>query len=206
MKYLKVWTSFRKVIQTLQDDEKGRLFDMMLAYAETGEEPQEFEGNERFLWYAAKQDIDMTAERAEKLRENASKGGLAKSKNKQALANDSKSYQELANVSNDEQELAEKKGKEKKGNIKEKKSNQDINIVPLKRHFEPPTVSDVEAYCDERGSYLIDPQQFVDYYQARGWILTNGKKMVDWKAAVRLWEKNERERQRKSQQSYDLPY
>lgn len=121
MKYLKVWTSFREVIQRLTDSEKGRLFDMMLAYAETGEEPEKYIGNEAFLFPVAKQQIDLAAERAETLRQNGSKGGIAKSKNKQILANDSKSCQSLANDSNDEQKLAVKKRKEKKSNEKESK-------------------------------------------------------------------------------------
>ena len=112
MEYLKVWTSFRQVISPLSDAEKGRLFDAMLLYAETGEEPSEFAGNERFLWQAAKQDIDRTAERCNTLRANASKGGLAKSRNKQELANVSNDKQELANVS-----CKEKKSKEKKSNV-----------------------------------------------------------------------------------------
>ena len=36
MEYLKIWVSFREVTECLADDEKGRLFDAMLAYAETG--------------------------------------------------------------------------------------------------------------------------------------------------------------------------
>ena len=99
MDYLKVWTSFRQTISTLNDSEKGRLFDAMLMYAETGEEPAEFKGNERFLWIVAKQDIDRTAQKCEALKANASKGGIAKSRNQQALANDSKSCQILANDS-----------------------------------------------------------------------------------------------------------
>ena len=40
MEYLKIWVSFREVTECLADDEKGRLFDAMLAYAETAEPPQ----------------------------------------------------------------------------------------------------------------------------------------------------------------------
>ena len=119
VKYLKVWTSFREIIQPLKDDEKGRLFDMMLLYAETGEMPTEFVGNESFLFPVAKQQIDLAEERCEKLRQNASKGGLAKSKNKQELANDSKSYQELAEDSKSYQELAVKKSNVIESNVKE---------------------------------------------------------------------------------------
>lgn len=86
------------------------------------------------------------------------------------------------------------KGNNEKGN----------NIRPLKR-FVPPTVTDVESYCDERGVYLIDPGQFVDYYEARGWMLNKNRKMVDWKAAVRTWEKNERDRQRE-RTANDIPF
>ena len=39
MDYLKVWTSFRELMEPLSDAEKGRLFEAMLAYAENGEEP-----------------------------------------------------------------------------------------------------------------------------------------------------------------------
>ena len=62
---------------------------------------------------------------------------------------------------------------------------------PRKRlsKFEPPEVSEVQEYCREKG-YNIDVNQFVDYYSAQGWYLSNGRKMVDWKAAVRRWASN----------------
>lgn len=181
MKYLKVWTSFREVLKTLKDDEIGRLFVMMLGYAETGEEPTSFTGNEAFLFPVAKQMIDLAAERAETLRQNGSKGGIAKSKNKQALANDSKSYQELANDSKDEQNIAEKKRNEKKGN--EKKTPSEY------RRFTPPTVEEVAAYCKERGN-SVNADRFCAFYASKGWKVGN-QPMKDWKAAVITWEKRD---------------
>ena len=56
--------------------------------------------------------------------------------------------------------------------------------------FTPPTPAEVAAYCKERGNN-INPEQFVDYYTARGWELAKGKKVKDWKACVRTWERNE---------------
>lgn len=53
--------------------------------------------------------------------------------------------------------------------------------------FKPPTVDEVRAYCLERKND-VDPQRFVDYYQARGWMIGKSR-MKDWKAAVRTWEK-----------------
>ena len=55
------------------------------------------------------------------------------------------------------------------------------------RAFVPPTYEEVKAYCEERNNG-IDPQHFIDYQQSRGWVLSNGKKMVDWKATIRTWE------------------
>ena len=52
----------------------------------------------------------------------------------------------------------------------------------------PPSVEEVEAYCNERGNG-INAQYFCDYYATRDWKLKTGP-MKDWKAAVRTWEHN----------------
>ena len=54
--------------------------------------------------------------------------------------------------------------------------------------FTPPTLEEVAAYCKERNNG-IDPNRFIDWYQARGWKLSKGTSMVDWKAAIRTWER-----------------
>lgn len=59
--------------------------------------------------------------------------------------------------------------------------------------FHPPTVDEVAAYIKEQG-YAIDPERFIDYYQTRGWEMRPVQKMKDWKAAVRTWAKNQKER------------
>lgn len=61
--------------------------------------------------------------------------------------------------------------------------------VSGKKRFAPPTLDDVKAYCEERKNG-IDPQHFIDYYEARGWELKPGQKVKDWKACVRTWERN----------------
>lgn len=54
--------------------------------------------------------------------------------------------------------------------------------------FVPPTVEEVKAYCDEKG-YSVDPGQFVDFYESKGWLVGKSK-MKDWKASVRTWQRN----------------
>mgnify|MGYP001767301504 CR=1 FL=1 len=57
--------------------------------------------------------------------------------------------------------------------------------------FKPPTVEEVRAYCAERGNG-VDPELFCSHYQSNGWKVGKNP-MKDWKAAVRTWEKNQRE-------------
>ena len=69
-------------------------------------------------------------------------------------------------------------------------SKEEGGEKPKKKRFVPPTVEEVQAYCNEKG-YAVDPQVFVDSYAAKGWMI--GKtKMTDWKAAVRTWVQREK--------------
>lgn len=55
--------------------------------------------------------------------------------------------------------------------------------------FVPPTIEEVKDYCLERGN-SIDAQHFIDYYTANGWKVGRNP-MIDWKAAVRTWERGD---------------
>ena len=56
--------------------------------------------------------------------------------------------------------------------------------------FIKPSIEEIKSYCKERRNN-VDPELFCDFYQARAWELSNGKKMKDWKAAIRTWERND---------------
>lgn len=61
--------------------------------------------------------------------------------------------------------------------------------------FTPPTKQQVKQYCLERKND-IDPEEFIDFYQSKGWLV--GKtKMKDWKSAIRNWERRRKEKQSK---------
>ena len=66
-------------------------------------------------------------------------------------------------------------------------------VLPKKKEsatrFQPPTVEEVSAYCEERNN-TVDAQRFVDYYTANGWKVGKNA-MKDWKAAVRTWERSD---------------
>ena len=56
-----------------------------------------------------------------------------------------------------------------------------------RKRFTPPTADEVAEYCSERNNG-VDPDAFCDFYAAKGWMIGKSK-MVDWKAAVRTWER-----------------
>lgn len=68
--------------------------------------------------------------------------------------------------------------------------NKEVKNINIGRKFVKPTVDQVRAYCRERNNN-INPESFIDYYEARGWKLNKGLSMKDWKAAVRTWERND---------------
>ena len=68
--------------------------------------------------------------------------------------------------------------------------NRERAAKPPRSRFVPPTVGEVRTYCEERGN-SIDPSAFVDFYTANGWKQARGKSIVDWRAAVRTWERRE---------------
>lgn len=54
-----------------------------------------------------------------------------------------------------------------------------------------PELHELEEYCQSRNNG-IDPCAWIDYYDSVGWLI--GKKpMKDWKAAVRTWERKNKE-------------
>lgn len=58
--------------------------------------------------------------------------------------------------------------------------------------FKPPTLEEIETYCQERGNY-VDAQAFMDFYDSKGWMIGKNK-MKDWKAAIRTWERKDKEK------------
>ena len=71
---------------------------------------------------------------------------------------------------------------------KDKDSNNRSNKIKRKV-FKKPTEQEVKDYCDERGN-TVDPARFLSHYESKGWMVGKNK-MVDWKASVRTWEKND---------------
>lgn len=68
---------------------------------------------------------------------------------------------------------------------------------PMRSKFTPPSVEEVGSYCRENG-YSVDPEHFVNYYTSNGWRVGKNP-MKDWKAAVRTWQRKEKEQDGKTE-------
>lgn len=66
--------------------------------------------------------------------------------------------------------------------------NNNSGTSPQKKIFKPPTLEEVQAYCKERNN-KVDPNKWYDFYLSKAWMIGKNK-MRDWKAAVRTWEDN----------------
>lgn len=75
-----------------------------------------------------------------------------------------------------------------------KEINNNKLLFPKKK-FKKPTLDEVQQYCLERNNN-ISAEKFIDYYESNGWKVGRNS-MKDWKAAIRNWEKNQQEKQKK---------
>ena len=76
-------------------------------------------------------------------------------------------------------------------------NKEDININNnslYKRgssRFQKPSIDEIRQYCISRNN-SVDPEQFFNFYESKGWTIGKSP-MKDWRAAVRTWEKREKE-------------
>ena len=74
------------------------------------------------------------------------------------------------------------------------KENIDINTLAMGKgpgRFKKPSLDEIREYCLGRGN-KVDPEQFYNFYESNGWKVGKNP-MKDWRAAVRTWEKREKE-------------
>lgn len=68
--------------------------------------------------------------------------------------------------------------------------------------FVPPTIEEVEAYCQERRAQGkpndVDAEAFIAHYEKQKWKQSNGLKLENWRAAIITWEKKNDSRSTKA--------
>lgn len=195
----------------LSDEEFGRLCRALLAYSSCGEAGT-LEGTERVVWPRVKMQEDRfqsSYKDTSRKRSDAGKSGASRrwAPDTAAATDDGKPKQDMANDSkaapDDGKNGYTKTKTETETNTETNTPSSDGVDKPRAKRFTPPTVEQVAAYVRERRS-SVDPQEFVDFYASKGWMV--GKTpMKDWKAACRNAEKWDRWNKAQPQQHPSAP-
>ena len=180
--YVPIFFDWAEVTGELTAQEKGRLIDAIVMYAQGGDWQEQIKGNERYLFPAFKRQIDRARETSGKRAAAGTVGG----KNKQTEANASKRKQTEANASKSAKEKEKEEEYDKEYNNEVKGDEVPPTPPKAQKRFTAPTVEEVAAYCRERGN-RVEAQRFVDFYTSKAWRVGSSP-MKDWRAAVRNWE------------------
>ena len=77
---------------------------------------------------------------------------------------------------------------EKEGEKEKEKENECYKRNTKEKKFVPPTLEEVKAYVDERGS-TVDPFKFWEYFNAGKWRDSKGNPVKNWMQKLLTWEK-----------------
>lgn len=77
--------------------------------------------------------------------------------------------------------------------IKENDNERIVHESSKSHKFKPPAASDVEKYCIENEYFYVDPDDFVNFYASKNWMVGKNK-MSSWKSAVAGWNNRARKR------------
>lgn len=72
------------------------------------------------------------------------------------------------------------------------------NVTPKKKRFIKPTLQQLNDYRLEK-NLIVDNDKFMDYYESNGWKVGKNA-MKDWKAAMRNWARNNKDKPKKQEE------
>ena len=210
--------SWLESLQAVSDSDFREMVMAMLNFSKSGESPR-FEGFKRVAWQSFEDALRADAEKyfamCEKNKANGFMGGqygklggrprktpngdIETPKNPQKPRTGGEKPPKTPDYDYDhdyDHDLL------KERTLKSSKENNFSLTRSKGKNFVPPTIEEVGAYCLENG-YDVDPEQFVDFYQSKGWKIGKSP-MKDWEAAIRTWVKRDNNFQ-KCRNDCDLP-
>ena len=177
-----LYTEHLEQVEMLTDEQSGVLLKALMSYA-AGKELPQMDAITAVVFSFMRAQIDKNNKKYEETvnrrREAGRLGGLAKAGNaKQEVAN-------VASATDAKQNVADN------DNVNVNENDNDKKSIARTSRFTPPTEFEIKAYCREKG-YSVDAARFIDYYASKGWMVGKNR-MKDWKAAVRNWERGQRQ-------------
>ena len=191
--------SWLESLQAVSDSDFREMVMAMLNFSKSGESPR-FEGFKRVAWQSFEDALRSDAEKyfamCERNRLNGPTGGQygkLGGRPRKTPDGDMKTPDGDMKTPDGGEKPPKTPDNDYDYDLKErtlkgsKEKNFSLTRSKGKSSFVPPTIEEVRAYCLEKG-YDVDPEQFVDFYQSKGWKIGKSP-MKDWQAAVRTWEK-----------------
>lgn len=186
------YESFRKAVSRIRKAaDRAAAYDAICDYALYGTLPDidKLSDSAAIAFELVKPNLDASRRKAK----NGKRGGKAGANDKQSESKSEANGKQTESKKEIEKEVEYKKENEieldNECYLKENNTKEKSQAKPAR--FAPPTLDEVRAYCSERRN-AVDPERFVNYYTSNGWHVGKNK-MKDWKAAVRTWEKGNKE-------------
>lgn len=191
----------RPCIKRLDLNEKGRLFEAILDYAELGVVP-ELDGALGVAWDFIQPKLDRDAGRYDKQVEQKRYATFARELKKKGL--DPIPFDDWKALSDNERNRLVSADTERYPTTTSNPNLQPTTPTTTSTttgnnrvagspspclRFIPPTVEEVREFCTRNG-YNVDPSRFVNHYQSCGWMIGRTP-MADWQAAIRKWAQDE---------------
>lgn len=184
-----IYDEWGSLFSHLPTETAGTLIQMICDYSfGDGQSTSENEMvNAMFAMIKKKLDEDSANyDEAIKKRSNAGKEGMKKRWGKKTTITEDNTA-----ITNDNNVIADKA---EDNSVENDITNTTVPVSDKdnkkRERFTPPSLQEVKDYCCER-SNSVDPEAFVDFYTSKGWKVGN-QAMKDWKAAIRMWERNDR--------------
>ena len=185
-----MYESWGAAIEKMSNEQAGELIKAIYAYQKDPDAVPE-DPALAFVFELIKQQLDADSQRYKEAcaarSEAGKKGGRPK-------ANASDKKQMVSTESKKSKCFSEKAKKADNEYDNDLKKENTIDGVKEKR-FAPPALENVSEYCREMGYTNVDAERFIDFYTSNGWMVGKNR-MKDWKAAVRNWDRREKNPQR----------
>ena len=187
-----MYESWGAAIEKMNNEQAGELIKAIYAYQKDPDAVPE-DPALAFVFELIKQQLDADSQRYKEAcaarSEAGKKGGRPK-------ANASDKKQMVSTESKKSKCFSEKAKKADNDNEYDNDLKKENTIDGVKeKRFAPPTLENVSEYCREMGYTNVDAERFIDFYTSNGWMVGKNR-MKDWKAAVRNWDRREKNPQR----------
>lgn len=208
-----LYTESLNVLDVLTDEQAGKLFRVIRDYAKDGTLPDDPLMKVAFSNFRDYLDRDgkIYEERCRRGRENGKLGGRPPKEKKTDKTDIGFSETQKTDIGflkptetqkTDIRYVSDSDSVSVSDSVSDSDKERGDKSPTRRGRFSPPTVEEVREYCRERGNG-IDAEQFIDFYQAKGWMVGKNK-MKDWRASVRNWERRDtKERSDPLQQKFD---